>query len=515
VVIRPPRIHPKGEKEQGSKSTKNELLEVETYDGKVFVEWDHQASVTPLAQLPFFIEFLKLGCRFEPWVEGCPLEYTSNNAPTKTDVLGSIFLAVLSGHKRFAHITCLKNDGVSTKLLNMNKMVSDDSARRALKKIDEFLGIAWLQEHLKRSYEPLLTTSWILDCDVTVKPLFGHQEGAVIGYNPHKPGRPAHTYHSYIFANLRLVLDVEVQAGNQHHCTHSMPGLIGLLSRIDKKCWPAFIRGDCDWGTDIVMKELESLGMNYLFKLKKHPGVKALIFKQHSEGKWQSFKGNWEAANAEIQLSNWDKKRRVVLVRRRIKKDNALVAEVPNIPKQLSIAMLDDPEDLKLYEYSVLITSMECDLISIVQHYRDRADCENVFDEIKNQWGWGGFTTQDIKTSQFMSRITALIYNWWNLFVRLANPDGYQEAISSRPLLLTSIGRLTESGRQKKMTIASQHGWADKARQMLTNLNQFLSAFKSNAPQLNPSDCWKRITDAVVARFALQRGVGPPALAGA
>lgn len=77
------------------------------------------------------------------------------------------------------------------------------------------------------------------------------------------------------------------------------------------------------------------------------------------------------------------------MVRRRIKKDNVLVAEAPNIPKQLSFAMLGDPEDLKLFEYSVLITSMECDLISIVQHYRDRADCENVFDEIKNQWGWG------------------------------------------------------------------------------------------------------------------------------
>jgi hypothetical protein len=29
--------------------------------------------------------------------------------------------------------------------------------------------------------------------------------------------------------------------------------------------------------------------------------------------------------------------------------------------------------------------------------YRDRGDAENVFDELKNQWGWGGFTTQDLK----------------------------------------------------------------------------------------------------------------------
>jgi hypothetical protein len=27
--------------------------------------------------------------------------------------------------------------------------------------------------------------------------------------------------------------------------------------------------------------------------------------------------------------------------------------------------------------------------------YRDRGDCENAFDELKNQWGWGGFTTHE------------------------------------------------------------------------------------------------------------------------
>ena len=61
--------------------------------------------------------------------------------------------------------------------------------------------------------------------DTTVKPLFGHQEGAVVGYNPHKPGRPSHTLHTYWVAGLRLVLDVEVKAGNEHASAHSAPAL--------------------------------------------------------------------------------------------------------------------------------------------------------------------------------------------------------------------------------------------------------------------------------------------------
>src|ERR1017187_5739738 len=54
-----------------------------------------------------------------------------------------------------------------------------------------------------------------LDVDTTVKPLYGHQQDAKVGYNPTKPGRPSHAYHSYFVANIRMVLDMEVQAGNQ------------------------------------------------------------------------------------------------------------------------------------------------------------------------------------------------------------------------------------------------------------------------------------------------------------
>ena len=63
--------------------------------------------------------------------------------------------------------------------------------------------------------------------------------------------------------------------------------------------------------------------------------------------------------------------------------------------------------------------------------YRDRGDCENAFDELKNQWGWGGFTTHDLKRCRLLAGSVALIFNWWSLFVRLADPDRRPEAITS------------------------------------------------------------------------------------
>jgi hypothetical protein len=70
----------------------------DTFAGRIHVEWDGSATVTPLGQLPFFIEYLKQGGLFDSWVAGCPMHFTSPNAPSKRDVLGTVLLSVLAGH---------------------------------------------------------------------------------------------------------------------------------------------------------------------------------------------------------------------------------------------------------------------------------------------------------------------------------------------------------------------------------------------------------------------------------
>jgi hypothetical protein len=57
---------------------------------------------------------------------------------------------------------------------------------------------------------------------------------------------------------------------------------------------------------------------------------------------------------------------------------------------QQQLAFLEGSEYMKAFEHSVLVTNLESDVDSIVQHYRDWADCENNFDELKNHWNWLG-----------------------------------------------------------------------------------------------------------------------------
>jgi hypothetical protein len=100
----------------------------DTFAGRVHMEWEagEGALVTPLGQLPFFIEYVKQGGLFDGWIAGCPLNLTSPNAPSKRDILGTMMLSVLAGHRRYAHITALRCDPVNPPLLGMSKVVSED-----------------------------------------------------------------------------------------------------------------------------------------------------------------------------------------------------------------------------------------------------------------------------------------------------------------------------------------------------------------------------------------------------
>ncbi len=287
---------------------------------------------------------------------------------------GTAMLSVVVGHKRYAHITALRNDGVLPGLLGMNKIMSEDAVRRAFKAIREDAGREWLRGHLDYCTMPLLAEPWILDGDSTVKPLYGHQEGAVLGYNPKKPGRPSHVYHTYTIGGLRLVLDVEVSPGNEHASSYAAPALWALLDRIPRDCWPALLRGDSGFGTEAIMSGAEQRGLPYLFKLRLTANVKKLIKKTFSKSGWSDAGQRWQGKEETLRLQGWSRQRRVVILRRRLKEGVAATGR--NAAGQMALSFIEIGPDADAYEYGVLVTSLagEHEVLTLAQLYRDRAE---------------------------------------------------------------------------------------------------------------------------------------------
>ena len=116
-----------GEAKRKALARQKETIALDTFGGRVHVEWDPDAAVTPLGQLPFFIEFLKVSGLFDAWVDDCPLSYQSNNASAKREVLATFLLSILAGHSRYAHITAIRDDGIHPELLGVKQLVSEDA----------------------------------------------------------------------------------------------------------------------------------------------------------------------------------------------------------------------------------------------------------------------------------------------------------------------------------------------------------------------------------------------------
>jgi hypothetical protein len=484
---------------------------VETMAGRIQMRWENESAATPMGQLAYFIEFLNLTGLWSRWLESCPLVYSSPNAPSKAEVLGTWMLSMLAGHRRYSHVTTIRCDGINPGLLGMSKVISEDALRKALARMPEAEGTAWLDRHLSDSVAALLDAGWILDTDTTIKPLYGHQEGAVIGYNPRKPGRPSHAYHTYLMAGLRQVLGVEVCAGNEHTAKHAQPGLLKVLDALPAERKPRLVRGDNAFGNDAMMTALEQRQQPYLFKLKLSKNVKRHIGRLFHQSGWTDAGQGWEGKDGELTLTGWQKNRRAIVLRRPLMGELVVAGDDAEDSQQVLAFIEADRKagkGITGYEYAVLVTNTDYEVLSLGQLYRDRADAENAFDELKNQWGWGGFTTHDLHRCQLAARGVALAYNWWSLFVRLAHPEARLEAITSRPWLMSSVGRRTEHAGQTTITLTGLHAHFDKARATLMRVSALLQGWLAQtAEQLNAVTVWQLVCDHLKQIIA---GIGPP-----
>lgn len=298
-----------------------------------------------------------------------------------------------------------------------------------------------------------------------------------------------------------------------------------LLDELGDKA-PALVRGDCGYGNEDIIDVCEQRDLRYLLRLRRSANVKRLIERLFRREDWtratEASQG-WQAIEDELRLSGWSKVRRVVVLRRRIKNDIAITAKnaakkrsrhEPN--EQLVLALPHDEvqDNAQVWEYTVLATNVHYDIAAIGQLYRDRCDCENGFDELKNQWGWGGFTTQDMHRSQVTARAVALVYNWWSWYVRAANPQARREALTSRPLLLAAVGRAASSGNQTTLYLPPMHAEAGLIKSMIANVHAAIQHVKAAAERFPKLDRWRTLLVYICQRIVGQTGLPtpPPAL---
>jgi hypothetical protein len=448
-------------------------LTLDTLPGR-FTITRTDAALTGYGGLVAWSGFLKHLGIIERFAEHCPVVRTSPNAAPVREVVHSFALCALVEGKRFCHVRWLTDDPAISTIMGMERVRGEDALPRLAKEMRVEEMRDWMQKPQAELYAAL-PERFIADWDSTVNTRYGHQEDAAVGYNPHKRGRKSHHPLICVAARTRLCLHLEWRPGNTVSATDWQPAMEKLWSHptIRERLW--LNRGDVGFGQEDIMAWHEQEGEKrpkYLLKLKLTSNVRKAIAKVP----WPLWEGAptlgcQQIAQTTVKLHGWSRQRRIVIVRT-LKPANPTPQD----------EFWDNPED----EVAVYVTNLETSEATpeqIALLYARRADTENVFDELKNQWGFRGYCSQRAVVTELAARLVLLTYNLWSLFTRLMglNPGHHTEAVKSRRDFMFLAAQVVESGRQRIVKLAVKAEWWKVLKACYERLRTWLTA---TAPQL-------------------------------
>lgn len=374
-----------------------------------------------------------------------PLARIIPNATRVADVLQAFMFNCLMGGRRFAHAWGVQDDQALVVILGMHKvrLCGEDAFYRMKKKVPrQQARTCW--PGASATFTPRCPRRLSPDWDSTVNTRYGRQEDVTRGYNPHKPGRGSHHPLLCVVAGTRLALHLEWRPGNEVSAGHWVEAMEWVWSHPDVPSRLQLNRGDIGFAQEKIMAWHERADVPrpcYLFKLKMTANVRCAIVKAPCpEWDGRPRVGLKQYAETRVKLEGWSCERRIILTRK-LKPANRSPHDV---------FWGADQE-----EFCAYVTNLEphqATPAQVVLTYRKRGDAENVFDELKNQWGFDGFCSGKGVVSETAARLLLLTYNLWSLFVRVLKEEGcHREAITSRVDLLVMPAKLVESGRQKPL----------------------------------------------------------------
>ncbi len=295
------------------------------------------------------------------------------------------------------------------------------------------------------------------------------------------------------------------------------PARAARLDALPRTHWPAFVRGDCGYGNEVLLGACEARALPCFFKLRHTAKVKTLLTQMQRAGAvWTDAGAGWEVLEARRRLSGWSRERRVVLVR-----ETPALAPVgeqarrrrdtfaPALPGAEGWPQSPAPWAGRI---AVLVTTLDESAYpagALARLYRERADAENIYDELKNQWGWCGYTTQALAPSRLLANLIALLYNWWHLYARLYDGAHHREAITSRPALLHGVGRRIGSGGQRTIKVSVAHEKSDLLTAAITQVSNTLCRFHAIAEHWTIEQRWTLLLTPICRHWLGGKWLGP------
>jgi len=293
-----------------------------------------------------------------------------------------------------------------------------------------------------------------LDLDSTVFARHGQQqEGAMKGYNPGRPGRLSHHPLLAVLAESHFVMHGWLRSGNTGTGRGVTEFLKETLALWGDRGLLRVVRADAGFFDKELFTFLEERRIAYIVVARLTKWVKREVTRIVD---WRDLDEDYAVGECAIQLMGWDKPRRFVVVRERIRDSKAAVGK----------KLIDLPE----YTFRVLVTSLPAPPEEIWRDYNHRADMENRIAELKHDLGADRFCLKDFYATDAVFRSVLLLFNLLSEFRRASGIAQHKEPGTLRSQVFLCGAELKHEGDEIIFSLATGWGGLKRRISLLTSI---------------------------------------------
>jgi hypothetical protein len=311
-------------------------------------------------------------------------------------VILGIVLSNLCGVHRMQAMEHFTADPLVMKLLNLTHRIDANTIASRLTGFGQ-KGAVLFRESLIS-----LLKGWIakwnlesvtIDLDSTVVGVYGHQEGAAKGYNPHKKGQKS--YHPLLafVSELKLVVHSWFREGSAYTSNGVCEFAKELKERIPETITNLLVRADSGFFCGSFLDLLESWNWRYIIKVKLKNMEKLL-----KEQKWTTIDHRVSVCEFTYQCKGWQRSRTLSAIR--------------TLKEHVEVSMFDRTEWAPVYEYACYVSNIEgLTVMDLHSLYAQRGTSENWIEQCKNQLLAGKTLTHDFYANDIFWQCGILAYN--------------------------------------------------------------------------------------------------------
>jgi hypothetical protein len=411
-------------------------------------------AVSPFGGLASFISFLgSIGFAQKVQAQLPFAQPTSNNAIPLAHSLTAFLMSVVVGAQRFAHTEWLRADHVLHALLGLERFPSDDTVRHFFRR--------FTQAHIETFWRPLWrwllllvkcpTGGFALDLDSTVFGREGSQEGALKGYNPRRKGRSSHHPLLAVLAEAQFILHGWLRSGNTGAARGVVPFLQEALALLPVGTWIRTVRADSGFFDGSLLDFLEERSLPYVIVAR----LTSTLKRQCAAIKeWSAIDSHHEVGEFTAQLLGWTRARRFVVVRERIRENQAAVGR----------KLLDVPG----YTFRVWVTNRREGALELWRDYNGRACVEQRIEELKHDLGADGFCLHSFFATESAFLAVLFTFNLLSLYQHQTTPSApYRQPGTLRVAVFLCGAVLGLMGRQTVVKLSAAWGGLSKHKPLV------------------------------------------------